>query len=81
MKVIIEKELCDPVNGEIVGPLYHIYKVDEETGKKELIETVDGNIGEAARVAERTVDFNTLEIAYYQDPNCFSSVIFPIKEK
>lgn len=74
MKVRIEKELCNPVNGEIVGPKFHVFKVDEETEEKELLETFDGDIKEAARFAERNLDFDILEVAYKEDPNAFSSI-------
>lgn len=73
MKALIEKELCNPVNGEIVGPLYHVYKVGDD-GNKELVETIDGDIGEAARIAERKIDMDVLEVAYASDPNSFSPV-------
>lgn len=78
MKALIEKELCSPKSGEdgyaeIVGPLYYVYAVDEETGEKELLETFDGDIKEAARYAERQLDVNKLEVAYKENPDCFKS--------
>lgn len=74
----IEKELCNPVsvNGycEVPGPLYHIYKVDED-GKKTLLKTVE-DISEAAREAERILDLNVLEVEYKEKgPDAFSSVV------
>ncbi len=69
MKVRIEKELCSPVN----GPKYHVVKVDEKTGEKELLKTFDGDIKEAARFAERKVDFDVLEVAYKENPHSFDS--------
>ena len=73
-KIVIEKELCDPKNGEVVGPYYHIVQIDDENGQRTLLHTVDGDIKEAARYAERNIDFEQLEVAYQQDPNIFSSV-------
>jgi len=72
----IKKELCDPVNGEVVGPYYHLYKVKDD-GTEELIESFNGDIKAAARRAEQIVDLEALDIAYEQNPNCFSSVAFP----
>ena len=74
MKVIIEKELCqqhDPYNLE--WPLYHVIKVDEETGERTLLETFEKNIEEAARYAQRMLDIDVLEVAYQKDPHAFSS--------
>ncbi len=76
MKAIIEKELCNPVDGQIVGPMYHVYGVSE-SGSKELIETIDGDIKEAARLAERTIDLSELEVAYKKDPAAFQSTVYP----
>lgn len=82
MIVRIEKELCDPVsvNGycEVPGPLYHIYKVDED-GNKEFVKTIEKDIREAAREAQRILDINLLEVAYKEKgPDAFSSVVpFP----
>ena len=81
MTVRIEKELCDPVsvNGycEVPGPLYHIYKVDEE-GKKTFVKTVEKDIKEAAREAQRLIDIDVLEVAYKEKgPDAFSSVAPP----
>ena len=78
MTVRIEKELCNPVsvNGycEVPGPLYHIYKVDED-GNKTLLKTVE-DISEAAREAERILDLNVLEVEYKEKgSDVFSSVV------
>lgn len=75
----IEKELCNPVsvNGycEVPGPLYHIYKVDED-GKKTFVKTVEKDIKEAAREAQRLIDIDVLEVAYKEKgPDAFSSVV------
>ena len=77
----IEKELCNPVsvNGycEVPGPLYHIYKVDEN-GKKTFVKTVEKDIKEAAREAQRLIDIDVLEGAYKEKgPDAFSSVAPP----
>ena len=73
----IKKELCSPVNGEVVGPYFHLYKVKDD-GTEELIESFDGDIKAAARRAEQIVDLEALDIAYEENPNCFSSsVLFP----
>ena len=77
MKAIIEKELCNPDDGQIVGPMYHVYGVSED-GSKELIETIDGDIKEAARLAERTIDLSEIEVAYKKDPEAFQSTVFPL---
>ena len=74
MKYIIEKELCDPQNGNIVGPYYHVYSVDDDNNKT-LLQTFDGDIKEAARFAERQLDFNALEVSYNENPNVFKSCI------
>lgn len=74
MIIKIEKELCNPINGEIVGPKYHVVTIDEE-GKREVLETFDGDIKEAAAYAQRKLDFNELEIVYNENPNVFKSVI------
>lgn len=76
----IEKELCNPVsvNGyaEVPGPLYHIYKVHDD-GTKEFVKTVEKDIKEAAREAQRIIDIDVLEVAYKENPNAFSSVVPP----
>lgn len=77
----IEKELCNPVsvNGycEVPGPFYHIYKVDED-GKKTFVKTVEKDIKEAAREAQRVIDIDVLEVAYKEKgPDAFSSVAPP----
>ena len=68
MKVTIEKELCDPKDGEVVGPYYHLV-VDGKT-----VKTFE-EIGEAARYAERKLDVNKLEVAYRENPNCFLNFV------
>lgn len=79
MAILIEKELgrTDVVNGyaELVGPFYHLYKVDGN-GEKTFIETVTGNIEDAARKAERIIDVDVLMVAYKENPNSFKSVIY-----
>ena len=77
----IEKELCNPVsvNGycEVPGPLYHIYKVHDD-GTKEFVKTVEKDIKEAAREAQRVIDIDVLEVAYKEHgPEAFSSVAPP----
>ena len=77
----IEKELCNPVsvNGycEVPGPYYHIYKVHDD-GTKEFVKTVEKDIKEAAREAQRIIDINVLEVAYKEHgPEAFSSVAPP----
>lgn len=78
MVVRIEKELCNPVsvNGyaEVPGPLYHIYKVHDD-GTKEFVKTVEKDIREAAREAQRVIDINVLEVAYKKNPNAFKSTL------
>lgn len=78
MKILIEKELGHPVtvNGyaEVIGPFYHIYTIEED-GTRTFVETVNGDIKEAARIAERKLDFNALEIAYKENPNAFKSCL------
>ena len=72
MKYLIEKELCDPQNGNIVGPYYHVYSIDDNNNKT-LLKTFDGDIKEAARFVERQVDMESLEVAYMENPNAFKS--------
>ncbi len=79
MRVIIEKELTNPVMvdgiAEVLGPHYHIYSVDED-GNKTFVKTVDKDIKEAAREAERMLDLNVLEVAYKEKgPDSFKSSI------
>lgn len=64
----IEKELCNPQNGELVGPYYHVI------ANNEIIKTFT-DIQEAAKFAEHKLDWNALEIAFKENPNCFKSVI------
>jgi len=73
MKAIIEKELCNPVNGQIVGPYYHLYSVDEE-GNKTSLNTFN-DIKDAAREAERQLDLDAIEVAYQRNPHSFESVV------
>lgn len=77
-RVIIEKELTNPVTidgyAEVLGPYYHIYKVDDE-GSKTLVKTVAKDIREAAREAERMLDLNVLEVAYQEKPDSFKSSV------
>lgn len=76
MKIVIEKELCQPTDAwTIPGPYYHVVRVDEETGEREVLKTFEGDIKEAARFAERQVDFNALEVAYQENPNAFKSTM------
>ena len=77
-KIVIEKELCDPKNGEVVGPYYHIVQIDDEKNERTLLHTVDGNIEEAARYAERELDLEKIEIAYQENPDMFSSATVPL---
>ena len=70
IKYIIEKELCNPVNGEILGPFYHLYEVNGE--EKTLLSTTD-DICAAARELERKTDLWKLEVAYQENPDVFKS--------
>lgn len=71
MRFVIEKELCDPPK----GPYYHVVQVDDETGNRKVLETFDGHIEEAARFAERKLDFHEIEVAFVRDPDSLSSAI------
>ena len=73
--VFIEKELLNPVNGEIVGPYFHVYTIDKEGNKTEIFVEKSGSIEKAARRAEHELDFNTLAVAYAENPNSFSSCV------
>ena len=79
--VFIEKELLDPVsvNGyaETVGPYYHVYKINDNLEKEELFIEKSGDIKEAARYAERNLDFDALAVAYKENPESFRSVSVP----
>ena len=79
--VFIEKELLDPVsvNGyaETVGPYYHVYKINDNLEKEELFVEKSGDIKEAARYAERKLDFDVLSVSYKENPYSFSSVSMP----
>lgn len=72
----IEKELINPVIvdgvAQLLGPNYHIYGVDE-SGNKTFVKTVDKDIREAAREAERLLDIDVLEVAYKENPDLFKS--------
>lgn len=72
----IEKELINPVIvdgvAQLLGPNYHIYGVDE-SGNKTFVKTVDKDIREAAREAERLLDIDVLEVAYKENPDSFKS--------
>lgn len=70
IKYIIEKELCNPVNGEIPGPFYHLYEVNGE--EKTLVLTTE-DICAAARELERKTDLWKLEMAYQENPDVFKS--------
>lgn len=76
MKALIEKELTNPVYvdgiAQVLGPHYHIYIVDEE-GNKTFVKTIDQDIKEAAREAERLLDIDVLEVAYKKNPDGFKS--------
>ena len=81
MKVLIKKELTNPemVDGiaQVLGPHYHIYKVDED-GNETFVKTVDKDIKEAAREAERLLDIDLLEVSYKEHgPDYFKSSIDP----
>ena len=73
--VFIEKELFNPdIFCNIKGPYYHIFYYNEN-GKKIILHTEkSGDIKEAARRAERELDFNTLAVAYAENPNSFKSI-------
>ena len=75
MKLAIDKEICDPVNGKIVGPYYHIFRVDED-GVRTLLETVEGDIVKAIKRGEQLMDFETLQITYQKNPLAFNSTIY-----
>lgn len=72
----IEKELINPVIvdgvAQLLGPNYHIYSVNEN-GNKTFIKTVDKDIQEAAREAERLLDVDVLEVACKKNPDLFKS--------
>ena len=71
--IFIEKEIFNPVNGEIVGPYYHVYRVDENNNKEELFVEKSGSIIAAVREAERQLDLDMLAVAYHENPKSFSS--------
>ena len=79
MKVIIKKELTNPVmvdgRAEVLGPHYHIHTVDDH-GQETFVKTVDRDIKEAAREAERILDLDLLEVTYQEHgPDYFKSTI------
>ena len=71
--VFIEKELLDPVNGEVVGPYFHVYRIDENGNKVELYVEKSGNIKAAVREAERQMDLSLLAVSYKENPDSFKS--------
>lgn len=74
MKIVIEKELCNPIDAyNIPGPYYHVVRIDEETGEREVLKTFEKDIKEAARYAERELDIEKLAIAYKENPKSFES--------
>ena len=79
MKIVIEKELCNPIDGyTIPGPYYHVVGIDEETGRREVLKTFEKDIMAAARYAEREMDIDALEVAFKKNPDSFkSSVMLP----
>lgn len=74
MKIVIEKELCQPTDGWTVpGPYYHVVRIDEETGEREVLKTFDGDIKEAARYAEHELDIEALAVAWAENPDSFKA--------
>lgn len=73
--ILIEKELLNPVNGEVVGPYFHVYTMNENGDKTEIFVEKSGSIEKAARRAEHELDFSTLAVAYAENPNSFSSCV------
>ena len=69
----IEKELHDPINGELVEPDYHVVKVGDDN-IKEILETFK-DIREAARYAEVQTDLWDFEIALKENPKILCNVI------
>lgn len=75
MKIVIEKELCNPIDGwTIPGPYYHVVRIDEETGEREVLKTFEKDIEKAARFAQHELDVHVLEVAYKKNPDSFKSV-------
>jgi len=77
--VFIEKELLNPVNGEIVGPYFHVFRFDEDGNKVEIFVEKSGDIKVAAREAERQMDKALLAVSYKENPDSFKSSIDPVK--
>lgn len=78
--ILIQKELCNPIDAyTIPGPYYHIYIVHDD-GELEFVKTEE-SIEEAARYAERVLDFDKLALAYENDPSAFSSAVLPKPQK
>lgn len=75
--VFIEKELLSPVNGETVGPYFHVYTLTEDGEKVERFVEKSGDIKAAVREAERQMDLNLLAVAYKKNPDSFRSTIEP----
>ena len=74
-KILIEKELLDPVNGELVGPYFHVYSIKDDGTKTELYVEKSGDIRNALSRGEHYLDFEQIEIAYQENPNAFKSCI------
>lgn len=76
-KVAIKKELpleVSDINGEKTFiPIYHLYVNDKVVGRYY-------NIYEAAREAERKMDWDVLEVSYKENPQSFSSIVLPLEE-
>ena len=76
MKIIIEKELCEPTDGWTVpGPYYHVVRIDEKTGEREVLKTFDNDIKDAAKYAEYELDVTALAVAYAENPKSFEQSI------
>ena len=76
-KTLIEKHLLQPktVDGiaQVDGPEYYVYRVDE-TGNKELVDVVVGDVKEAVRRGETALDLDAIEMAFRDNPHSFDSV-------
>lgn len=73
--VFVEKELCSPINGNTVGPYFHVYTVDENGKKNELFVEKSGDIKAAVREAERQMDISLLAASYAENPDSFKSSV------
>ena len=71
--VFVEKELLHPVNGEVAGPYFHVFRLDENGNKVELFVEKSGDIKAAVREAERQMDLALLAISYKENPDSFKS--------